>query len=320
MQEERGINHSSRTSLLVLILAMIIFGTVGICRRFIPLSSGMLAFARGLLGTLFLVVFVKARGGRIRHSIGIRNVIWLIVSGAAIGFNWILLFEAYNYTTVAVATLSYYMQPTIVILVSPLLLRERLTVRKLICSGAAILGMVLVSGVIGGTPVGEVSSVSGGEIAGAVSSAAGDPRGIFYGLGAAVLYASVIVMNKKVSGVDAFEKTILQLASATVVMVPYLLLTEDFSQIRLDTGTILLVLLTGLVHTGLAYAMYFASMERLKAQTIAIFSYIDPVTALILSAVILGETLSPAGIIGAILILGAAAVSELRLPGKENAK
>jgi len=288
-------------ALAALVTSMVIFGTVGIFRRYIPLSSGMLAFARGMLGTLFLIVFVKIRGRKIRHGIGWKNLIWLIVSGIAIGFNWILLFEAYNYTTVSIATLCYYMQPVFVILVSPFVLREKPSARKLICAGVAIFGMVLVSGIFSGE--GQDTS---------------DLRGILYGLGAAALYASVILMNKKVQGVDAFEKTIVQLLSAALVMVPYLLITEDFSAIQLDLRTILLVLVVGIVHTGIAYVLYFGSMEGLKAQTIAIFSYIDPVTALILSAILLGETLSAAGIAGAILILGAAVVSELHISPRHS--
>lgn len=292
-------HKTNKGSLASLAASMVIFGTVGIFRRYIPLSSGMLAFVRGMLGTLFLIAFVKIRGGKIRHGIGLKNVIWLVVSGIAIGFNWILLFEAYNYTTISVATLCYYMQPVFVILASPFVLREKPSVRKLVCAAVAFFGMVLVSGVFSGE-----------------AQDASDLRGIFYGLGAAALYASVILMNKKVQGIDAFEKTIVQLLSAALVMVPYLLLTEDFSAIRLETRTIWMVLVVGIVHTGIAYVMYFGSMEGLKAQTIAIFSYIDPVTALILSAILLNETLSAAGIVGAVLILGAAIVSELKVPAR----
>ena len=177
---------SKKTSLLMMILAMVIFGTIGIFRRYIPWSSGMLAFSRGLLGTAFLAVFVKIRGRKIRHQIGARKLIWLIVSGAVMGFNWILLFEAYHYTTVSVATLCYYMEPVIVILLSPLFFKERLTGKKLICTAAALAGMALVSGIF----------EPGGSIAGAAGAAGlrGDNlRGILYGLGAAVLY--VVVMK-----------------------------------------------------------------------------------------------------------------------------
>ena len=280
--------------MLMMVAAMLIFGTIGIFRRTIPLSSGFLAFARGLLGGLFLLLFVRLRGGRLRGGVSARQFAWLAFTGAAIGINWILLFEAYNYTSVAAATLCYYMQPTIVMLLSPALFQEKLTARKGLCALAAIVGMVLVSGVAGGG-----------------ASGAGSPRGILYGLGAAVLYAAVVMMNKKAGRIDAYQKTIIQLLSAAAVMVPYLLVTGDTGAGEWSLSTAVLLLIVGIVHTGIAYALYFGSMEGLKIQTIAIFSYIDPVSALLFSAVFLHEMLSPAGMIGAVLILGAAVVSEL---------
>ena len=280
--------------MLLYIAAMFIFGTIGVLRRLIPLSSGMLAFARGVLGTLFLCLYMVVRKKKFRHNIGMRNFILLMLSGFAIGFNWMLLFEAYNHTTVAVATLCYYMAPVMVVLVSPLLLHEHLGTKKIVCVVVAIIGMVFVSGVLDGSGAGN-----------------SDISGILYGLGAAALYASVVITNKKVHVPDALEKTIIQLASASVIMIPYLLITEDFSQIELSTVTVLLVLLLGIVHTGITYLMFFKSMENLKGQTVAIFSYVDPVTSLILSGIVLGETMSVLGIIGAVMILGAAAVSEL---------
>ena len=293
--------NDQKTSLVLFIISMIIFGTIGIFRRFIPLPSGLLAFARGIIGALFLILFAKIRRRKIRHGIGLKNAVWLVISGFAIGFNWMLLFEAYNYTTVAVATLCYYMQPVIVILLSSILLREHLTIKKIICAVVAVLGMVLVSGVTG---AGEHGS--------------GSFKGILYGLCAAALYASVIIMNKKIKDVDAYEKTIIQLLSAAFVMIPYILMTQKITDVRIDLKTILLVLLVGIVHTGIAYVLYFGSMEGMRAQSIAILSYIDPVTALILSAVILKEPMTPVNIIGAVLILGAAVISELRIERKAD--
>ena len=290
---------TDRTSLAMLTAAMVIYGTIGIFRRSIPLSSGMLACVRGLLGSAFLCLFVRLRGGRIRHGMARRDLARFILSGALIGVNWILLFEAYNYTSVAVATLCYYMQPVIVILVSPFYLKEKLTAKKLLLAAAAVLGMILVTGLPGTT----AADAAGGQ-------AAGQLRGVLCGLGAAALYASVIMLNKKGGPADPWERTIIQLTSAAVVLIPYLALTEDFSAIRLSGTAVVLVLILGIVHTGIAYALYFGSMGGLRAQTIALFSYIDPVVALILSAGLLGERLTAAGLLGAALILGAAVFSE----------
>ena len=282
-------------SYLMLITSTLIFGTIGVFRRFIPLSSGMLAFTRGLLGSAFLVLFMRLSRRHSSERISAKTLLLLVLTGALIGFNWIFLFEAYNYTSVATATMCYYMQPTIVILLSPLFLHERLTRRRLLCAAAAVVGMIFVSGITGGAAGTDARSLTG----------------VLFGLGAAALYAAVIILNKKITLDDAYRRTAIQLAGATATLVPYLLLTEDFSAIRLDARSVAMVLLVGLVHTGFAYALYFGSMKRLKAQSIAVLSYIDPVFALLLSAAVLHESLSPIALLGTALIIGSALVSEL---------
>ena len=283
-----------------LVSAMLIFGTIGIFRRNILLSSGMLAFVRGVIGGLFLCLFRRfltkkhPETAKTEEKINRKNLFLLILTGAFIGINWILLFESYSYTTVSVATMCYYMQPTFVLLLSPIVLRERLTVRKLLCAAAAIFGMVLISGITEGS--------AGG---------AHDFTGILLGLGAAVFYAAVILLNKKITVQNAYRKTEIQLFSASAAMLPYLLLTEDFSAIRPTALSVALVLFVCIFHTGFAYALYFGSMTRLRAQSVAVLSYIDPVFALFLSALVLHEPLSLSGIIGAVLIIGSAVVSEI---------
>ena len=272
---------NGRRSLGMFIASMLIFGTVGIFRRSIPLPSAFLAFSRGILGGLFLLAFLRLRkkDGARRLPPGL--LLPLAGTGAMIGFNWMLLFEAYNHTTVAVATLCYYMQPTIVILLSPLVFRERLTGRKAVCALISIAGMVLISGVTDG---------GGGSR---------DMTGILLGLGAAALYAGVVIMNKKIKGADAYQRTTVQLLAA-----------DGFSGVVFTPTTLLLLLAVGLIHTGAAYALYFGSMEGLAIQSIAVLSYIDPVSALLFSALLLREPLSLMNIIGAVLIIGSAMISE----------
>ena len=284
---------NDKKSLLMILISMMIWGSIGIFRRFIPLPSALIAFCRGLIGSLFLVLFMMIRKKRF-SSVGRKEFLLLVLSGGLMGINWILLFEAYNYTTVATATLCYYMAPTIVVLLSPLLFQERITLRKGICAVLAVIGMIFVSGVIeSGMP------------------AVSELKGILFGLGAAVLYACVVILNKKMLGIDAFVKTIIQLAASSIVLLPYLLVTKQTFPPDVTAMTMFMLLIVGLVHTGIAYAMYFGSMDGVRAQTAAILSYMDPITALILSALILGESLTLSGIIGAILIIGAAIVSEL---------
>ena len=210
-----------------------------------------------------------------------------------IGFNWILLFEAYKYTTVAVATLCYYMQPVIVLLLARPLLHEKITRRQYLCVGLALIGMVLVSGILQGD-----------------GSASGNGAGILLGLCAAVLYAGVVLLNKTLSRVPAYEKTTIQLFSAAIALIPYMGWQGSLRSFTLSPSSIVLLLIVGVVHTGIAYVLYFGALEALPARTAALLSYIDPVTAVLLSAVWLHEPLSISGIIGAILIIGSAIYSE----------
>lgn len=284
---------NDKKSMISLIVSMAVFGTIGIFRRNIDLSSELLALSRAVIGTAFLLLVVLLKKEKINFKAIKRNAILLVVSGAFIGFNWILLFEAYCYTSVATATLCYYMAPIMVILASPFVLKEKLTVRKLLCVGAALVGMVFVSGIlkVGFTGVSEI-------------------KGVLFGLGAAVLYASIIMMNKKFRDISAYEKTIVQLGVSAVTLLPYTLITQKGESFAIDIKTLIPVLIVGIIHTGIAYALYFGSMGKIKAQTVALYSYIDPVLAIILSAVLLKEPLGVFEMIGAVMILGAAVISD----------
>ncbi|MBO4819275.1 MAG: EamA family transporter [Firmicutes bacterium] len=284
--------NNDRRSVYTFISSMLIFGTIGVLRRYIPLSSALLAFSRGVLGGIFLLVFSRLRKKE-RDKLPPSVFVRLVITGAMIGINWILLFEAYNHTTVAVATLCYYMQPTIVVLLSPVIFKEKLTGKKALCAALSIIGMVLVSGAVN----------SGAQGA--------DPKGVFLGLGAALFYASVVIMNKKIPGIDPYQRTTVLLLSAGMVMLPYLLLTEGFAAKEFSPAAVILLFVLGIVHTGIAYTMYFGSMDGMRMQTIAVLSYIDPVSALLFSALLLKEPLSVLNIVGAVLIIGSAMLSEL---------
>ena len=287
-----------------MILSMIIFGTIGIFRRSIPIPSEALAFARGIMGGSFLLLVMKAQGRPFaREQIRRSNLILLMITGAMIGFNWILLFEAYNYTTVAVATLCYYMQPVIVICLAPVVLGEKITGRQLVCVVLSVIGMVLVSGVAGGSPE---------------STGGNGTRGVLLGLGAALLYACVVLMNKRISGIGAYEKTIIQLYCAAAALIPYMIARGTLRGYALSTVQVLLLLMTGIVHTGIAYVLYFSAIEFLPARSSALLSYIDPVTAVLLSALLLGEPLTGLSIAGAVLIIGSAVFSEWRTDDKDD--
>ncbi|MBQ2413087.1 MAG: EamA family transporter [Anaerotignum sp.] len=286
---------------LELIASMFIFGTIGIFVRHIPLPSSMIALVRGFVGAFFVLLFVYLRKSRVDKTAIKKNFPMLALSGAFIGINWILLFESYNYTTVATATICYYMEPIFVILASPFLLKEKLTAKKAICAAFALLGMVFVSGVLEtGIP------------------ALSEAKGVLFGLGAAFFYATVVLMNKKITDINAYDKTIMQMGMGAIVLTPYVMLTQNFGSAAssMTPSLWLLLLFVGLVHTGVAYVLYFDALKDLKAQTVAIFSYIDPIVAILLSALLLRENMGLYGIIGAILVLGSTFISEM--PEKER--
>lgn len=291
-------NTSVELSRIKLILAMTIFGTIGIFVRYISLPSSVIACVRGFVGVAFLLVMTFIRKSKISFQDIKKNLLLLCISGAFIGINWILLFEAYRYTTVATATLCYYMAPIFVTLASPLVLKEKLTIKKIVCIFVALIGMVFVSGIVG------------------TNSLQINVPGILCGVLAAFFYACVILLNKHIKNISAYDMTMTQLFIAAVVILPYVLLTEDVSAFSLDTKAFICLLLLGIVHTGFAYMIYFSSITVLKAQTVAIFGYIDPVVAIILSALLLKEEMGITGVIGAVLILGSTLFSEITLKKK----
>lgn len=282
-----------------LIFSVSVFGTIGIFVRWIGLPSSVIALVRGAVGAAFLLLLARFRHAPIDRAALRRRWQLLLLSAAMMSFNWITLFEAYRYTTVATATLCYYMAPIFVTLISPVLLKERLTARKLLCVFLALAGMVFASGV-------PQSGLPGPS----------EAKGILLALCSAALYAGVILINKYLAGVPAYDRTLLQLACAAAVMIPYILLTEDLSAMSVTPLGAVLLLIVAVFHTGWCYALYFGSMTVLSAQTVALFSYIDPIVAILLSALLLREPLGWSGILGAALVLGSTLVSELPVPGK----
>ncbi|NMA69154.1 MAG: DMT family transporter [Desulfitobacterium sp.] len=287
---------------LLLILVMFIFGTIGIFRKYIPLPSSLIALTRGFIGMVFLLLVVFLRKDQMDWDGIKKNFFLLFLSGVFIGFNWIFLFEAYRYTTIATATICYYMAPVLVILVAPIFFREKLTKKKLICVFISFIGMALVSGIL------ETGFAGASEL-----------KGVFFGLSAAVFYAGVIVLNKSIKEIPAYDKTIVQLGAAAITLLPYTLLTENLTELTFTPMVIVMLLIVGILHTGIAYAIYFGTIEKLNAQTIGLFSYFDPVVAILLSGILLRENIGVSGAIGAVLVLGAALVSELPERKKEVA-
>lgn len=269
----------------MLIVSMTIFGTLGPFVRNIAVSSGELALYRAVLA----LIVIGASLFLTKQDMSLANISkelpLLLASGVAMGFNWILLFEAYKYTTVSVATLSYYFAPVIVIVVCPFLFKEKMTRKQLLCFVMSTIGLVLITG---------IGNRGNGT----------DIIGIGFGLGAAVLYATVILLNKFIKNVEGLQRTFWQFVSAILVLIPYVLLTSGITLGGLNTFGWINLWIVGFIHTGLTYCMYFSSLKELSGQKAAILSYIDPLVAVLISVAVLGESMSLWQVLGGILIMG----------------
>ena len=276
------------------ILAVVLYGTIGMFLRFVRVPSEIVAMCRGIFGSLFILLFLLIRGKRPDRAAIRANLKWLVIGGVSLGLNWIFLFAAYIETTVAIASLCNYLAPLIVILIAPLVLGERYDGRKMLCAAAAFLGIVLVSGVWNGT----VGSVSG----------------IVMGLLAAASFVVIVISNRKLRDIPALDKSVVQLAISAVTILPYVLARNLGTAPAFDARSVLIILMLGILHTGVAYCLYFSGMGSLPVQTVAILGYLEPVVSVLCSAFFLREAMGPAGWIGAVLIIGAALVSETLKP------
>lgn len=281
---------SARTTL---ILSMTIFGTLGLFVRNISVSSGELALYRAILAAALIAVYLTVTRQKIPFEKIKREIPLLLLSGVAMGVNWILLFEAYRYTTVSVATLSYYFAPVIVTVVCPILFREKLTARQILCFVMSTLGLVLITGI------------------GDVGRGGSDFIGILFGLGAAVFYATVVLLNKFIKNVEGIHRTFLQFISAILTLIPYVAATSGVTLGGMNGLGWACLLIVGLVHTGVTYCLYFSSLKELPGQKAAILSYIDPLVAVLVSVLLLGERMTLWQALGGLLILGFTLLNEL---------
>lgn len=278
---------------LGLIIAMLIWGSIGIFVRYINFTSSQIALVRAIVGSIFLMIFsMISKEGLSKEKIKY-NLVVLICCGICLGFNWIFLFQAYHYTTISTATICYYLAPIIVMFLSPFLLKEKLNSVKISCIVAAMIGMLCIVG---------IDKNSMGK---------NDMVGILYGLSAACLYSSVVILNKFLKDISGRDSAIVQLSVAAIFLLPYVAFTEKISLIGVSSQSIILLLVVGVVHTGVAYLLYFTVIQKIESQTVAIYSYVDPISAIIMSAIILSESMSLLQIIGGILILGSTFISEI---------
>lgn len=290
---------SRSKSLIFFIASMVIFGTNGLLVANISLGSAEIVLMRTFLGSLFLLAIVLVKRSFSFADLK-ADLIPATIGGAALGLNWVLLFSAYRSAGVGLSTLTYYCGPIIVLALSPVLFREKLTWNKLLAIAAVAVGMFCITGDI--EPGSDVQT------------------GILFGGGAALLYASLIVANKRVKRLSGLNCAMYELIVAFFVVLIYLLASNVKLPVIPAAEDIVWVLAIGLVNTGLAYYLYFSSLQKLPGQTVALVCYIDPLTALLVSVAFLGEKLLGVQIAGAVLILGGACLGELKFKKTENKK
>ena len=274
---------------LKMILAMAIFGSVGIFVHEIALSPAIIACIRAIVGTAFLAIILGFYNQRSNLSMVKKNIIPIVISGAALAFNWIFLFEAYHNTTIPIATVCYNLAPIFVLIISPLLLREKLTLVNVACTLGALAGAVLISGVTGGESL--------------------NRTGVTYAIIAAVFYAVVMIANKKISGISSLDNAFYQMAVASVVTIVYSVLTVDMSKVAFSGNVGWMLLVLGMLHTAIAYALVFSASKRMAAQAWGILSYLEPATAIVLAFFLLKQPLTNIEILGAVMIFGFALIN-----------
>ncbi|MGG4046328.1 DMT family transporter [Paenibacillus favisporus] len=276
------------------ILSMIIFGAVGVFAKYIDMSSSEIAFFLSLIGALFLlVVFVWTKQKVSWRSVK-KNATVLFMASITLSGNWIFLFQAYKETTIATAALSYYFAPVLVIILSPLILKEKLSLKKAICIGTALLGLFFI--------------LQNGRM----EAAGNHLLGIGYGLVAAGFYAGLTLVNKFIRDLDGLASTLLQLGLSVVMLFPFVLFSEGLHFNAINSTAMMLMFVLGIVHGGIGFYFFFAGMKVLNGQSIAVLSYIDPLTSLLISVLVIGERMTLQQLIGAVLLLGSIWIGETR--------
>ena len=283
-----------------MIISMTVFGTLGLFVRNIPLSSGELALSRAILAIVLIGSYLLLTRQKIPFSAVKKDLPLLLLSGAAMGINWILLFQAYKYTTVSVATLSYYFAPVLVTVLCPVIFKEKMRAKQWLCFLMSTVGLAMLT------------------VTGGMEKGRSDLTGILFGLGAAVFYASVVLLNKFIKGVGGIHRTFLQFVSATMVLIPYVLLSGSFGLGSLNGVGWASLMTVGLFHTGITYCLYFSALKQLPGQKAAILSYIDPLVAVLVSVAVLHETITVWQIIGGVLILGFTLLNEISVKANKR--
>ena len=273
----------------VYLLSMLLAGIKGPVVAQISLSSGQIALLRTFFGGAVLALLVLLLGGFDREAVRAEARL-LLLGAVAIAANWATVFEAYRLLNVSLATLIAYVGPMLLLLLSPMLFHEKLTGTKIAAGCIVAVGLVCISGSIalGGLSV----------------------PGLLVSILSALCYAALIVINKRIAKTPSIQMSAIELSLAALVLLPYVLFTAGLPHPQRADLPFILVLV--LVNTGLGFGLYSYGLKKLPGQSVALLSYVDPVSSLLFSALLLHEKMTPLQLLGAVLIIGGAVLGELR--------
>lgn len=280
-----------KTAYFKYIFALLLFGSNGIVASFIDLSSYEIVLLRTLIGSLLLIAIFFLTREKLTFYRRKKQFACLALSGVAMGASWVFLYEAYSQIGVSLASLTYYCGPVIVMMLSPILFKEKLTKTKIISFTAVLVGIFLING----TAFNNDKNM----------------WGIFCGLMSALCYSFMVIFNKKAINITGLENSMLQLFISFITVAIFVLIKQGYN-IQIPQSSIITILILGLINTGIGCYFYFSSIGRLPVQTVAICGYLEPLSAVIFSVIFLKEIMLPIQIIGAILIIGGAIAGELK--------
>lgn len=276
-----------KTAYLKYISALLLFGLNGIVAAQIPLTSTEIVVLRSFFGTVFLIVLLAVTRQKLTCLRRPRQAVLVAISGAAMGASWLLLYRAYELVGVSIATLLYYCGPVLVMALSPIFFKEKLAIPKIIGIIVVFCGVIMLNGVGGGTL---------------------DALGLLCGIGGAALYVLMVITNKK-AGLPGLENTAVQLLFGFLAAAVFYLL-QGGAVPTVPAESWGWVLLLGLVNTGFGCWLYFSSIGTLPVQTVSVLGYLEPLSAVLFSVVLLHEALTPARWLGAAMIVGGAMAAE----------
>lgn len=280
-------------NLLKYLASLVLFGTNGVLASKTLMASDDIVGSRIALGLITLLLIASAQKilAKSDSSFNLAGAEAVFLSGAAMGLGWVCLFEAYTRIGVGLSTVLYYFGPIIVMALSPLLFKERFSLRKAVCFGVVLLGSILVGG----------STLEGGT----------DPIGILLGLGSAASYAALVIISKKAPGLEGTKRATIQLFGAFMAVALLRVVTGHWSLPEINSEGLPWMVVLGVVNTGLGCYLYFSPLPYLKSQTIAVCGYLEPVSAVVLSALLIGEAMSIPQLIGGLLVIGGAVLFDM---------